>query len=441
MIDAVLERFAKQAPAAVMVRALLANVLSDKELDAIFRESAERQVEGPLLFSQVVGLLHLVVTKAQPSLHAAYQQRRAELGVSIAALYQKLAGIETCVTRELVCRTAARMGAVVAELVPDAPAPLPGYEVRILDGFHLAASEHRLKETRGVRGGPLPGQALVVLDPQKKLIEDVLPWEDAHDQERAVLAELVDVLRPGQVWVCDRNFATRMWLFQTELERAYFVVRQHGQLPIEGAGRLLKQGRCETGEVLQQPATLSDGHGGQMTLRRVVVRLDRSNASGDKEIAILTNLPAEVAAAAVAELYHTRWSIEAAFGEMTLALRGEIDTLAYPKAALLGFALAVVTYNTLGVVRAATAAAYGVEKAEQVSTYYLANEVATVWEGMEIAVEGAAWDRFADLPPPALAVELKRFAQNLHLRRYQKHPRAPKKPRTAPGQTHDPYTA
>jgi IS4 transposase len=42
---------------------------------------------------------------------------------------------------------------------------------------------------------------------------------------------------------------------------------------------------------------------------------------------LLTNLPPKVAAVVVAELYHNRWSIERAFGELTLALRGEIDTL------------------------------------------------------------------------------------------------------------------
>lgn len=427
MLDAMLERFATQAPVAVMVRALLANVLSARELDAIFHETATRQVPSRLLFSQVVGLLHLVVTKTQRSLHAAYQLKREELGVSIAATYEKLAGVETRVTRELVRRTATRMKAVVAELQPKTPEPLAGYEVKVLDGFHLAATEHRLKETRRLKGGPLPGQALVVLDPRSKLIEDLLPWEDAHTQERAILAELVDAVRPGQVWVADRNFATRAWLFQVALEKAFFVVRQHGQLPVEGTEDLAEKGRVATGLVLEQPARLTDGHGGEMTLRRVVVRLDKPTESGDREVAVLTNLPADVTATQVADLYKDRWSIERAFGEMTLALRGEVDTLSYPKGALLAAALAMVTYNTLVVVRAATAATHGVEEAEKVSTYYLASEVATTWEGMLIAVETTTWDRYADLPPPAMAAELKQIAGHMRMRRYRKHPRGPKK--------------
>ena len=42
---------------------------------------------------------------------------------------------------------------------------MPGYPIRILDGNHLAGTEHRIKELRALRAGALPGQALVVLDP------------------------------------------------------------------------------------------------------------------------------------------------------------------------------------------------------------------------------------------------------------------------------------
>ena len=47
-----------------MVRGLMANILSPVELNAIFRETAERQYESSLLFSTVVDLLSLVVSKA-----------------------------------------------------------------------------------------------------------------------------------------------------------------------------------------------------------------------------------------------------------------------------------------------------------------------------------------------------------------------------------------
>jgi IS4 transposase len=56
------------------------------------------------------------------------------------------------------------------------------------------------------------------------------------------------------------------------------------------------------------------------------------------EIHLLTNLPASsVSAITAASLYRERWTLEAAFNELTLHLRCEINTLGYPKAALFAF--------------------------------------------------------------------------------------------------------
>jgi hypothetical protein len=107
--NTMIDRFAKEAPVATMVRGLMANILSATELNAIFHDRAEQQWENELLFSTVVELLSLVVTKAKPSLHAAYQTHREQLGVSAKALYDKTAGVELPVTQELVRRTAHRM--------------------------------------------------------------------------------------------------------------------------------------------------------------------------------------------------------------------------------------------------------------------------------------------------------------------------------------------
>ena len=192
--NALIDRFAKAAPVATMVRGLMANILSAAQLDAIFHEKAKRQWEHELLFSTVVDLLSLVVTKAKRSLHAAYQTHRAELDVSVKALYDKVSGVELPVTQELVRRTARRMREVLVAVDPHRPSSLAGYEVRILDGSHLAATEHRIKETRKVRGAPLPGHTLVVLDPRWRLVVDIIPCADGHAQERSLLPELVETL-------------------------------------------------------------------------------------------------------------------------------------------------------------------------------------------------------------------------------------------------------
>ena len=58
-------------------------------------------------------------------------------------------------------------------------------------------------------------------------------------------------------------------------------------------------------------------------------------------IEILTNLPAEVAmAAVVAEVYRGRWSVEELFLRLTQVLKCESNTLGYPPAAVFGFVVA-----------------------------------------------------------------------------------------------------
>ncbi len=72
MPQTVLDRFEVQKPVATMVHATMAHILNPNRLDEIFRQTAVRQREGELLFSSIVGLLHLAVLKSKRSLHGAY---------------------------------------------------------------------------------------------------------------------------------------------------------------------------------------------------------------------------------------------------------------------------------------------------------------------------------------------------------------------------------
>jgi hypothetical protein len=94
VLSEVFELFAKQSPVAVMVRATLENVLSAQRLDALFAAHARRQRPSELLFSLAVDLLGTVVCGVRPSIHAAFQARSDEIGVTVKALYDKLRGIE-----------------------------------------------------------------------------------------------------------------------------------------------------------------------------------------------------------------------------------------------------------------------------------------------------------------------------------------------------------
>jgi IS4 transposase len=434
----VYERFAKKKPVSVMVRATIENVLAAERLDAIFEGNAKRQHTGELMFSTVADIMGTVVCQIHPSINAAYVDRKEELGITIKSVYDKLKGIEPCVSRALVRDTASRMQAIVDRMGGLSKPPLDGYRTRIVDGNHLRRTDRRIGELRALNAAPLPGQALVVFDPQYRLVADVLPCEDGHAQERSLLPELLKTVEKQDLWIADRNFCTLGFLSGIITRGGKFIIRQHGNMPYVLKGRRKRVGTTETGIVYEQAMEVTDDEGNIHVFRRITVALYQPTRDGDDEIHIVTNLPKRVTAVRIAELYRDRWQIETAFQEVAESLEGEIQTLGYPKAALFGFCMALVTYNLLSVVRAAVQSVHGEEAASRLSTYYMAHEVASVSEGMSIVLENTFWhDKYAKLTPTQMARELKHLASNMRLIKYSKARWSPKKkPKTTMNKKH-----
>ena len=411
LLNDVFERFVQDSPVSVMVRGLLENTLSPRFLDELFEDVAELQYTRNLLFSSVVDLMGLVVNRIQPAVHSAYHARAQAIGVSLKSVYNKLDNLETAVSAAMVCATAQRLETVVTTMGGALAPLLPGYRVKILDGNHLAGTEHRPKVTRTTRAAVLPGQSLVVLDPATMLVLDVVPCEDAHAQERSLLGPVLDLVRAKDVWIDDRNFCTTGFLFGIARRGAFFVVRQHAStLHWEFTGKKRACGRIETGKVFEQTVRLSDPQTGEVCFaRRVTMILDKPTRDGDAEIHILTNLPRKDAKArTVADLYRKRWTIETAFQELEATLNSEITTLGYPKAALFAFGVALVAYNVLSTVKAALRSVHGAAVVDtEVSAYDVAEEVATTYRGMMIAIPEDEWVVFHGMPPREFSPVLK----------------------------------
>jgi IS4 transposase len=429
LLDPIFAPFLAESPLSVMARATVEHALDAAALDQLFDQQAQTQYTRDLLFSSVVDLMSLVVTNVQPTVRAAYQARLVNLSVSLTSVYNKLHGVEDQVSAGLVRHTAQRLGPVLRHLGGSLPEPVPGYRMRILDGNHLAATEHRLPETRDNAAAPLPGQTLAVLEPALMLISDVVPCQDGHAQERSLLDSILAKVQARDLWVGDRNFCVRHFLLGVAARCAFFILREHQGLSWEPAGKVHGRGRVEGGRLREQRVAIRDDHGRPVYLRRVVVVLDRPTRDGDTEIALLTNLPAEVGARTVAGAYRKRWRIEGAFQELTVTLHCEVNTLCYPRAALLAFCVAVAAYNVLGALKGALRAAHGADKMEKdLSSYHVALEIAGVHRGMMIAIPAEHWRVFATVTAEQLAEVLRELASKVRLVRYQKHPRGPKKP-------------
>lgn len=420
--DAAFEKFGKKKPVSVMVRATLENTLSAEHLDGLFDQHAQEQYTGELLFSTVAGLMGEVVLRIRPSINFAWRERKDEIGVTVKSVYDKLSGIEPAVSRALVRETAERKAAIIRKL-GCLPEPLvSGYRTKIIDGNHLRHTDSRIGALREVNVAPLPGKSLVILDPQLRLAIDVIPCLDGHAQERSLLGEALEIVEKNDLWIGDRNFCTVDYLFGIAERKARFVIRQHGNLPFELKGRRRLMGETETGKVYQQTMSVTDIEGRTRRFRRIEIRLNEPTRDGDAAVFLVTSLPGRISAATIADLYRQRWTIETAFQEMAENLEGEIETLGYPKAALFGFCMALVSYNLMSVVRAAVASQHGPEAAETFSTYYACHEVSQTAEGMSVVLPAENWrERYGRLTPTQMAAELNQLALKINLSKYRKN--------------------
>jgi len=394
--SAILKRFMESSPIPVMVRALLERVLHVERLNACFARVTQKQYTRELLFSSVFELMSLVVLKAFPSVNAAYQAQKANIGVSIASVYNKLNGLETEVPAALVQDTAKELGDLITELHAPCEALLPGYRIKMLDGNCLAGTEHRLAVLRDKSAGALPGKSLVIYDPSQEMAINVLPCEDGHAQERSLLDRVQACVEADDVFIMDRNFCVRSHLFGIAGKGAYFICRYHKQMPYEALSKRKRIGVTETGTVYEQWIMVTDEEGKTARWRSIIIKLNKATRDGDKELVILTNLPKSAAnAIRIGELYRKRWTIETMFQELEAHLQSEINTLGYPQAALFGFCVALIAYNVLAVVKAALRHVHGEEKiCNDVSGYYLAGEISRTHEGMNIAIESEEWGVF-----------------------------------------------
>ena len=84
----------------------------------------------------------------------------------------------------------------------------------------------------------------------------------------------------------------------------------------------------------------------------------------------------------------------------------------------------------VAVVLAALRSVHGAQTIDQdLSLYYVANDVAQTSYGMMIAIPEAEWRVFSRMRPAEMVATLRELAQKVRLEAYRKSPRGPKKPR------------
>ena len=451
-----LEKYMKERPAAVMTRGTLEHAFADEHLDEIFRTQATSQYEHRLLFSSMIRLLSAVVMRRHRSVNAAYHAEAQALGVSLSSVYDKLNHTDLSVTEALLRQTAARLQAVMS-IWPTTPSAIAGYVMKIVDGNHLAGTEHRLEVLRAHGSAALPGMAVVVLDHATGLMTQLFGSPDGHQSERALIDRVLETVRPGELYLADRLYCTFKMMEGIAARGSCFLIRHHQLVHLKTRGESRIIGMIETGKVSEQEVIVNS-----KVYRLITLKLNTPTADGETEIRLLSNLPGESATAMeIARAYRQRWRLENTFQEVTVNVQCELNTLGYPNAALLTFSLALCICNALHVVMRAmeqahalkqqkkieeetpkqaeqqkasaavkTSAAPKQKPAQELSSYYIVNEINLAYDGMDIVLDQEAWQPLRTMTPPALARWLTRAAQHADWKKYLKAKRGPKKPVT-----------
>ena len=282
----------------------------------------------------------------------------------------------------------------------------------------------------------------------------------AHDMARTPEAEAD--LASGDVVLGDRGFCSYAHIASLLVRRIDSVLRLHqeqlvdftprcahakkGDRPVDSLGvprsRWVRSDGEQDQEVIwfkpdpdRKPKWMTDEEFAalppEIGVRELRHRVSKPGFR-DRAITLVTTLldPDIYPKAELADLCRRRWQVEDVFQTLTEALRRAVDTLAYPKAALFGFCVALVAYDVLAVVRAALRSEHGTEAVEaKASNRHMAVEVASTYQGMMIALPAAGWEPCSRLGVAEMTAFLRAAASRAWLAKYPEANRGPKKPR------------
>ncbi len=207
------------------------------------------------------------------------------------------------------------------------------------------------------------------------------------------------------------------------------VIRRHRLLPVENLSGEKFAGENESGKIYERKISLTSSNNEIYNARLITVRLNRRTRNNDSEIQIVTNIPEETAdAVTAAEIYKKRWGTETAFQRPEAHFNGEISSLGYPKAALFGFCIALVAFNIYAVIMASLRSAHSdTNIKDEISEYYIAQDISAVYDGMIIAVDYKEWGIFRNIRCAEMTVLLMLLSKQINLRHFKKNRRGTKK--------------
>jgi hypothetical protein len=356
-------------PLAEAVLTLWRWVADSGSLDQIFDDNRGRCYEKILSFSLIVYLVRDALLEYGGSGRKSFDEAkdRGELEASYRAAYGKLGRIPIPVSAAMLARCTARLGEVYPG-EPQAQTPLPasleGYRVINLDGKAIKRVAKRLKPLWGVAGGLLGGRALVALDMRSGLVVAMRAHPDGDVNEVRFVGDLVPEVRqqsPSKtLWIGDSSFCDLTQPARFAQRGDAFLVRYHPKVPFYA------DPACPAGEGYDSRGRryVQDwGYlGSPRNKKRMYVRRITLDRPGEKDVVLVTDLCDAVAVPAVdlLEAYLNRWGIERMFQQVTEVFGLEHLIGTRPEGVIFQFAMCLLLYNLIQVVRGEIAV--GVER-------------------------------------------------------------------------------
>jgi Transposase DDE domain len=348
-------------PLAEAVLTLWCWVADATYLDKVFEENRGRCYEKILSFSLMVLLIRDALLEHDGSGRKSFEhaRERNEMEASFNAAYGKLKRLPIAVSTAFLSGCTARL----CEVYPQAelaqvpiPESLAGFRPIVFDGKAIKNVAKRLKPLRGVAGGLLGGRTLVAMDLRTGLALAMHADPDGDANDTRFVGDLVPKVRElvdgPRLFLVDSGFCD---LTQTAHFTAdpgdEFLVRYHPKVRFDrDPERPICEGRDQRNRLyyedwgwLGSPSNKNRRYVRRITLKR----------PGARDVILITSLCDAEAFPAVdlLELYLSRWDIEHMFQQVTevFGLSGLIGTT--PEGTIFQFALCLLLYNMIQLVR------------------------------------------------------------------------------------------
>ena len=332
-----------------------------------------------------------VVCRIRPSINAAYQKPTPLLGVTRKAVYDKLDRLEPGVAAALVRHTAPPSGRSSRPWAGDSRPGCRAIASRSSTATTWPGPSTGSRSCGPSGPGPCRGTPWSSSTRQLMLVTDVVPCEDGHAQERSLLDRVLG-LGPAR-GPLDRRPQLLHDRLPLRDRPPPGVLRDPPARRRPCPGSSSASGGRAAGSRPGRSSSRRSGceheDGEVLVLRRITVRPGpadpgRRHRDPHPDQPAGRGRPGQDDRRVVPQAVDDRDGLRRTGGD---AVRGEINTLGYPKAALFAFCVALVSYNVLSVVKAALRSVHGAKVVtEEVSGYYLADEVAGTHRGMMIAI-------------------------------------------------------